>query len=435
MSIPIPHPISTPTPFHLPCAPPILSPPSIHHPSLRFQQLALLLNPPTRVGPRLPPHPPSHPVDPRKIRRPAARCAPRTGSCERIPAGMGSSESWLGAPRSRLVLLTLLTLSAAASTGSSSRCRGRGCLDFGEKDYSQGCDFSTCQFGGQCLEMGAELVCHCKPECPDDYKPVCGSSGDTFQNECFMRLMECREQLDIHVVTDGPCYADYEASGIQNQYQPNSCSRCKFEAECDEDAEDVECVCNIDCTGSNYNPVCASDGISYDNPCLVREASCLKQESIDVMLLGKCHVDFPMRKVQDFPLYRPEMKGRAPPEHEEPFKSNVHTKCPENFQAYCLHGTCGYTYSQHKATCKCDSGFTGLRCEKELNILYVIPSGEKLHYVLIAAIVGAVQIAVIIAVVICVVRKCGKRKRGRMTKHSLGHFSSDCGPAGSSLMV
>uniref|UniRef100_UPI00358DFFCB tomoregulin-1-like n=1 Tax=Myxine glutinosa TaxID=7769 RepID=UPI00358DFFCB len=236
-------------------------------------------------------------------------------------------------------------------------------------------------------------------------------------------------------VGSGSGDSDYEASGIQSQYRPNTCSRCKFEAECDEDAEDVECVCNIDCTVSNYNPVCASDGISYDNPCLVREASCLKQESIDVMLLGKCHADFPTRKVQDFPLYRPETKGRAPPEHEEPFKGNVHTKCPENFQAYCLHGTCGYTYSQHEATCQCDSGYTGLRCEKELNILYVIPSGEKLHYVLIAAIVGAVQIAVIIAVVICVVRKCGKRKRGRTTKHSLGHFNSDCGPAGSSLMV
>ena len=34
------------------------------------------------------------------------------------------------------------------------------------------------------------------------------------------------------------------------------------------------CVCNIDCSHTNFNPVCASDGRSYDNPCQVKEASC-----------------------------------------------------------------------------------------------------------------------------------------------------------------
>uniref|UniRef100_A0A3B4WF92 Kazal-like domain-containing protein n=1 Tax=Seriola lalandi dorsalis TaxID=1841481 RepID=A0A3B4WF92_SERLL len=40
--------------------------------------------------------------------------------------------------------------------------------------------------------------------------------------------------------------------------------------------------------GHNENPVCATDGNSYNNPCLVREASCMKQEQIDVKHLGRC---------------------------------------------------------------------------------------------------------------------------------------------------
>lgn len=48
------------------------------------------------------------------------------------------------------------------------------------------------------------------------------------------------------------------------------------------------CVCNIDCSGYSFNPVCASDGSSYNNPCFVREASCLRQEQIDIRHLGHC---------------------------------------------------------------------------------------------------------------------------------------------------
>lgn len=48
------------------------------------------------------------------------------------------------------------------------------------------------------------------------------------------------------------------------------------------------CVCNIDCSQTNFNPLCASDGKSYDNACQIKEASCQKQEKIEVMSLGRC---------------------------------------------------------------------------------------------------------------------------------------------------
>nr|XP_019966864.1 PREDICTED: tomoregulin-1-like [Paralichthys olivaceus] len=99
--------------------------------------------------------------------------------------------------------------------------------------------------------------------------------------------------------------------------------------------------------------------------------------------------------------------------------------CADSYASFCVHGKCEIKYNM--ATCRCDSGYKGSQCDEpqDFNILYVVPSGQKLHYVLIAAIIGAVQIAIIVAVVMCITRKCPKNNRGRRQKQNLGHFSSD----------
>ncbi|XP_078453917.1 LOW QUALITY PROTEIN: tomoregulin-1-like [Lampetra planeri] len=370
--------------------------------------------------------------------------------------GKAAMEGGLPSALWRAALLVGALVAVAEAQGgrgsSSPGCRGKGrhgnCADYNDREGGaelSSCDDSSCRFGGVCAEVGDAVACVCSAfQCSTEYSPVCGSNGDTYQSDCFMRQAACKRQEDISAATDGPCYAvetgsgsadgDAEGSGRGSTRRTGSCSRCRFGAECDDDAEDVGCVCNIDCTGHNYNPVCASDGNSYDNPCLVREASCMRQELIEVKYLGRCQVETPVRKLDENHRYNPEVKGNKDERKEEVYKS-PQAPCPDKFKEYCTHGKCEYTYSLREATCQCDSGYTGHRCDKELNILYVIPSGEKLHYVLIAAIVGAVQIAIIIAIVICIVRQCGKRKRGRPQKHSLGHFNSDCGTTASSLMI
>lgn len=53
----------------------------------------------------------------------------------------------------------------------------------------------------------------------------------------------------------------------------------------------------------------------------------------------------------------------------------------------------------------CHSGFSGPQCDnKDYNVLYVVPGSGKLRYVLIASIIGAVQVAVICVVVLCITR-------------------------------
>ncbi|KAG8442535.1 hypothetical protein GDO86_011365 [Hymenochirus boettgeri] len=309
-------------------------------------------------------------------------------------------------------------------------------LSMRESEVRRVCDESTCKYGGMCKEEGDVLKCVCQFQCQTNYVPVCGSNGDTYQNECFLRRSACKQQKDITVVARGPCFSDiasgsgegeYEGSGTEVRKKHSKCGACKYGAECDEDAEDIGCVCNIDCSGHNFNPVCATDGSSYSNPCLVREASCLRQEQIDVKHLRSCtetnEINI-MGKKDDGLQSRPEVKDSSD-QREGDYMGN-YIPCSENYNGYCLHGKCELNYATQKASCRCDSGYTGQYCDKtDFNILYVVPSRQKLTHVLIAAIIGAVQIAIIVAIVMCITRKCPKNNRGRRQKQNLGHFSSD----------
>ncbi|CAI5780246.1 tomoregulintomoregulin-1 [Podarcis lilfordi] len=328
-------------------------------------------------------------------------------------------------------------LAPAADCAAGKGKAGSNCSELNVKESDvRVCDESSCKYGGVCKEEGDSLTCACQFLCHTKYIPVCGSNGDTYQNECFLRRAACKHQKEITVVARGPCYSDngsgsgegeYEGSGTEVQRKHSKCGVCKYRAECDEDAENVGCVCNIDCSGYSFNPVCASDGSSYNNPCFVREASCLRQEQIDIRHLGHCSDSDDtslLGKKDDGMQYRPDVKD-ASDQREDIYIGN-HIPCSESFSGYCIHGKCEFIYSTQKASCRCESGYTGQHCEKtDFSILYVVPSRQKLTHVLIAAIIGAVQIAIIVAIVMCITRKCPKNNRGRRQKQNLGHFTSD----------
>lgn len=66
---------------------------------------------------------------------------------------------------------------------------------------------------------------------------------------------------------------------------------------------------------------------------------------------------------------------------------------------------------------RCDAGYTGQHCEKkDYSVLYVVPGPVRFQYVLIAAVIGTIQIAIICVVVLCITRSvslilCNRKKK------------------------
>ncbi|ERE83357.1 putative UPF0439 protein C9orf30 isoform 1 [Cricetulus griseus] len=296
------------------------------------------------------------------------------------------------------------------------------------------CDESSCKYGGVCKEDGDGLKCACQFQCHTNYIPVCGSNGDTYQNECFLRRAACKHQKDITVVARGPCYSDNgsgsgegeeEGSGAEAHRKHSKCGPCKYKAECDEDAENVGPYEGVDFGHINVIELLHSlfdlvlVGLDVHNEHKGVVVFYLLHgwltDTDDTSLLGK---------KDDGLQYRPDVKDAG--DQREDVYIGSHMPCPENLNGYCIHGKCEFIYSTQKASCRCESGYTGQHCEKtDFSILYVVPSRQKLTHVLIAAIIGAVQIAIIVAIVMCITRKCPKNNRGRRQKQNLGHFTSD----------
>lgn len=105
---------------------------------------------------------------------------------------------------------------------------------------------------------------NCQFLCSDKNEPVCGSNGDTYPNECLLTLADCESSEQITKVHDGVC------ESATTPLPTNNSSACP------------------DVCPAIYNPVCASNGLTYSNACFLGIASCQMGGGITQVSDGPC---------------------------------------------------------------------------------------------------------------------------------------------------
>ncbi|KAF0036732.1 hypothetical protein F2P81_012044 [Scophthalmus maximus] len=209
------------------------------------------------------------------------------------------------------------------------------------------CLEKVCDHGAVCVVKNDEPVCECPEACPQTSDQVCGSDGHSYGSPCEMRAMGCALQKAIHIQHKGPCafskieiqhirmYANRKWSesvfsrraGGQTQFgaahcrqfldmiqvntppppPPNplnyteeilksssrlsdgACANCSFGAICDD--QSGQCVCASECVES-HQPVCGSDGTTYNSECELHVRACKEQMDLRVVSQGECSEAF-----------------------------------------------------------------------------------------------------------------------------------------------
>ncbi|CAH8670707.1 unnamed protein product [Schistosoma margrebowiei] len=133
------------------------------------------------------------------------------------------------------------------------------------------CQTKQCKYYAICrLSAFGEPQCICPTDCLYVRKPVCGTDGKNYENECLLKVKSCADQREVHVAQEGYC-------------RPCTAG-CPLGFQC----RNGQCVCRDTCPPKHPTEldVCGTDGKLYSSECELKRQACIQQTNIDVDLAG-----------------------------------------------------------------------------------------------------------------------------------------------------
>ena len=121
----------------------------------------------------------------------------------------------------------------------------------------------------------------CSKPCSLEVSPVCANGNRAFYNRCAMEVQECREGSNFEYWVRGKCPdrdRDRDSSSKDRDSSPSPSSSS---------SSSVACPVKLGCS-KVVRPVCASNGVTYANLCVLRQLSCRYDLSLKVVGEGTC---------------------------------------------------------------------------------------------------------------------------------------------------